>query len=192
MRYVVGAIVALFCLSGCGDSEQTKETKARADSTKISSVKDEIVGVGRIEPEDGVIELTAGATGRVLEVLAKDNQTVLKGMPLLRIDIALENAQLQQAQSKMAALQAAVSVSQTTLEGLRVNLNNARETYRRNLELYQGNAQTKQELDDSKANADKLMKDVETAEATVRQAQSRIGEQQADLGIIVPLCSRKK
>lgn len=181
MRYFIGGAVALLCLSGCGDTDKAKEAKAGADSTKISSVKDEIVGVGRIEPEEGVIELTAGASGRVLEVLVKDNQSVQKGMPLLRIDNALENAQVQQAQSKLATQQAAVSVNQSTLEGLRVNLNNARETFQRNAELYRGNAQTKQVVDDSKASLDKLVKDVETAEATVRQAQSRIGELQTDI-----------
>lgn len=181
MRYLIGGLAALIYMSGCGDTDKAKEEKAGADSTKISSVKDEIVGVGRIEPEEGVIELTAGASGRVLEVLVKDNQTVPKGTPLLRMDIALENAQVQQAQSKLSTQQAAVAVNQSTLEGLRVNLENARETYQRNLDLYKGNAQTKQVLDDSKASVDKLIKDVQTAEANVRQAQSRIGELQTDI-----------
>ncbi|AEI51579.1 HlyD family secretion protein [Runella slithyformis] len=181
MRYLIGGIAVLIGMSGCGDTDKTKEAKAGRDTVQVAPTKNEIVGVGRIEPEDGVIELTAGATGRILEILVKDNQTVEKGMPLLRIDIALENAQVQQAQSKLSTQQAAVSVNQSTLEGLRVNLENARETYQRNLDLYKGNAQTKQVLDDSKASVDKLTKDVETAEASIRQSQSRMGELQADL-----------
>ena len=185
----------LFCLPlwwGCGKKTDSEEKVAKVDSVALPSTKDQILGVARIEPEDGLLSLTAGTTGRVLEVLIDENDSVRKGQPLLRVEVAVENAQLRQSQSKIATLQATLAANQATLEGLRVSLDNAQETYTRNVDLFKGNAQTKQVVDDSKATVDKLLKDIETAEANVRQAQSRIGESKADLNYYQTVLEKKK
>lgn len=177
---------------GCGKKEDSETAEVKADSVKLPSTKDQILGVARIEPEDGLMSLTGGTTGRVLEVLMDENDLVTKGQTLLNVEVAVENAQLLQAQSKIATLQATLAANQATVEGLKVSLANAQETYARNVDLFKGNAQTKQVVDDSKAAVDKLVKDIETAEANVRQAQSRIGESKADLNYYKTVLEKKK
>jgi HlyD family secretion protein len=181
-------------LAACGSKDDEKKTEAvLADSlAKRPSTKNQIVGVARVEPEDGIINLTAGTEGRVLGVLIDDNQTVQKGQSLLTIEVALENAQLRQANSKISTQHATIAAQQATLEGLKVNLKNSRDSYERNLTLYEGNAQTKQALDDSKAALDKIVKDVETAEANYRQVQSKVGELQADINYYRTIVEKKK
>jgi len=177
---------------GCGKKSESEEKAAKVDSVALPSTKDQILGIARIEPEDGLMSLTAGTTGRVLEVLIDENDSVRKGQPLLRVEVAVENAQLRQSESKIATLQATLAANQATLEGLRVSLANAQENYTRNVDLFKGNAQTKQAVDDSKATVDKLLKDIQTAEANVRQAQSRIGESKADLNYYQTVLEKKK
>jgi HlyD family secretion protein len=185
-------LVMVTILVGCGDKKAKEELAAKADSIPKPTTKNQILGVARIEPEDGIMSLTAGTSGRVLNVLIDDNQGVKKGQLLLNVEVVLENAQLHQAQSKVSTQQATIAANQATLESLKVSQKNARDNYERNLDLYKGNAQTKQALDDSKATFDKLTKDLQTAEANIRQAQGKVEEIKADINYYRTVVEKKK
>lgn len=185
MRIMLPGILVLagmWTFTSC-NSDKKEEAKARADSiAALPPTNDRIVGVARIEPEDGLMTLTAGSSGRVLDVLIDENDTVQKGQPLIILEKDLERSQLTQATSKVSTQEAAIAAQQAALEGLLVNLQNAQTTYQRNLELFAGKAITKKELDDSKATFDKLRQDAEQARAAIREARSRLTEVRADIG----------
>ncbi|NBB19082.1 biotin/lipoyl-binding protein [Runella sp. CRIBMP] len=185
-------LVMVLTLASCGDKKNKEETTAKADSIPKPTTKNQILGVARIEPEDGIMSLTAGTSGRVLSVMIEDNQAVKKGQVLLDVEVVLENAQLRQAQSKVGTQQATIAANQATLEALKITLNNARDNYERNLELYKGNAQTQQALNDSKATFDKLTKDLQTAEANIRQAQAKVEEIKADINYYRAVVEKKR
>lgn len=187
--WALGLVVAL---ASCGDKKAKEEMAAKTDSIPKPTTKNQILGVARIEPEDGIMSLTAGTSGRVLSVLIDDNQGVKKGQLLLNVEVLLENAQLRQAQSKVGTQQATIAANQATLESLKVSQKNAKDNYERNLDLYKGNAQTKQGLEDSKATFDKLTQDLQTAEANIRQAQGKIAEIQADINYYRTVVEKKK
>ena len=185
--------VTITLLSSCNKKEKEETEKAKADSlAKVPTTNNQILGVARIEPEDGILNLTAGTNGKVLAVLIKENQIVEKGQSLLTIENDLENAQLAQSESKIGMQKAAIGVNQANLEAAKVSLKNARDNYERNLRLFEGNAQTKQALDDSKATVDRLIKDVEIAAANIEQSKSRINELQADINYFKTIVSQKK
>ncbi len=186
-------LITITILASCNKKEKEEAEKTKADSlAKVPTTNNQILGVARIEPEDGILNLTAGTNGKVLAVLIKENQIVEKGQSLLTIENNLENAQLAQSESKIGTQKAAIAVSQANLEVAKVNLKNARDNYERNLRLYEGNAQTKQAVDDSKATVDKLIKDVETAAANIEQSKSRINELQADISYFRTVVNQKK
>lgn len=185
--------VTITLLSSCNKKEKEETEKAKADSlAKVPTTNNQILGIARIEPEDGILNLTAGTNGKVLAVLIKENQIVEKGQSLLTIENDLENAQLAQSESKIGTQKAAIGVNQANLEAAKVSLKNARDNYERNLRLFEGNAQTKQALDDSKAMVDRLIKDVETAAANIEQSKSRINELQADINYFKTIVGQKK
>jgi HlyD family secretion protein len=175
-------LVGFLALTSC-NSDEKAEAEAQADSlAALPPTTDRIVGVARIEPEDGLMTLTAGSSGRVLDVLIDENDTIRQGAPLIVLEKDLERSQLSQASSKVSTQEAAIAAQQAALDGLLVNLQNAQTTYQRNQELYAGKAITKKELDDSKATLDKLRQDVEQARAAIREAKSRLSEIRADIG----------
>ncbi len=185
--------VTITLLSSCNKKEKEEAEKAKADSlAKVPTINNQILGVARIEPEDGILNLTAGTNGKVLAVLIEENQIVQKGQSLLMIENIIENAQLIQSESKIGTQIAAIAVTKANLEAAKVNLKNARDNYERNLRLTEGNAQTKQALDDSKATVDKLMKEVEVSAANIEQSKSRINELQADISYFKTIVSQKK
>jgi HlyD family secretion protein len=181
-------------LGGCGDKKastaQGEPGQLQADSTK--PLNDRVLGVARIEPEDGLTNLTAGTSGKIMAVQVDDNQEVTQGQVLLEIEVAVETAQLAQAQSKIKAQEAAIGSSQATLAALKVNLKNAQDTYQRNVQLYEGKALTKENLDNSKASMDKLDRDVEGAQASLNQAMARINELKADINYFRTVVGQKK
>lgn len=177
---------------GCGGNTPQQEQATQAADSLRPTTNDRILGVARIEPEEGILNITAGTTGKITEVLIDDNQELTKGQAMLDIEVSVEGAQLAQAQSKIATQRASIEANQATLEAQKVNLANAQDTYQRNLQLFQGKALTKQVLDDSKATLERLKHEVEATEATLRQSSSRVGELEADIRYYQTVLGRKK
>jgi HlyD family secretion protein len=187
----------MLCLASCGGEEKKEEQKVlnasvATDTAKVLATNDRIVGVARIEPKDGITNLTAGTSGKVLAINVDDNQQVTKGQALLEVEVAVENAQLAQAESKISTQQAVIEANKATIAAQKVNLKNAQDTYNRNLQLFQGKAVTKETLDNSKASMDKLDKDVEAAEANLNQSNAKINEFQADINYYRTVVNQKK
>lgn len=185
-------ILPLLYLTSCSKEDKKETTKNKTDSTKIQTTNDRILGIARIEPEDGIMNITAGTSGKILSVLMDENQQVEKGQNLLNIEVSVENAQLQQAESKISTQNAAVESAKANISSLRVALKNAQDVYNRNLQLYEGKAQTKEVLDNSKATVDRYQKDIETAEANLNQTAARIKELNADIAYYRTVVNQKR
>lgn len=194
------SVFLLFCsallmlgTSSCQSGDDQQITEAQKDSiAALPPTNDRIVGVARVEPEDGLMTLTAGSSGRVLDIMMDENQSIAKGHQLLTLETDLERSQLSQAKSKVGTQQAAISAQQAALAGLKVQLQNAQATFRRNTELHQGKALTKQVLDDSKTTLDKLIQDIDQTEANIRQAKSRLAEINTDIGYYQTILNKKQ
>lgn len=169
----------------CGPSDDEKRQQAAADSLaaaqRVATQTNRVLGVARIEPEDGLIDLNAGASGQILARLVEENDSVAKGQPLLSLDVALERAQLSQAQSKLAGQRASIDASRAALDAQRSTLAKLRDTYERTVKLLAVKAATQNQVDDSRADVDKAERDLAAAEAQLAQAQSRLGELQSDI-----------
>jgi HlyD family secretion protein len=189
--YGLYAILILFAWTSCTNQAENKPKEAEK-TTKPLATNDRILGVARIEPVDGLINLTAGTSGKILAVLMDENQEVKKGDALLNVEMAIENAQLSQAQSKISTQQAAIAANQANLAVLKVNLKNAQETYQRNVELYAGKAQTKENLDNSLNTVERIQKEIEASEANLRQSTARTNELQADINYFQTLVNQKQ
>ncbi len=151
----------------------------------------EIVGIARIEPPEKIIIINSESEGYVREVRFRENQRVQVGEVLLLLNSEVEQAQLQQARSKVQTQQNAVVAAKATLESLQIKLANARSIYERNLRLIEGNATTQQQLDDSRVNAEDLEKQIEAQQASIAQAQSRLKEIEADIHYYQTLAARR-
>jgi HlyD family secretion protein len=195
MKIIKKLLLLTLCLPflmSCGNEEKTEEKTAKTDTTKKLATNDRILGVARIEPEDGIINITAGTSGKILNVMMDENQQIQRGQALLNIEVAIENAQLEQANSKIAYQNATVESNRANIAALKVSLKNAQDIYNRNLQLYEGKAQTKEILDNSKATVDRLIKDIETAEANLNQSAVRIKELNADIAYFKTVVNQKR
>ncbi len=187
--------LSLALLQSCGGgekNEKTAETPESKPETSAKTTNSRVFGVARIEPEDGIVDITAGTSGKILSVAVHDGETVTKGKTLMLIDENVENTQLAQAKSRLTPQQAAISVQRANVDVLQMRLRNAREVVQRNKALYDGKAGTKQAVDDSRYEVERLEKEVAAAEAQVTQADSRMTELQADVKYYQTVLGQKK
>ncbi len=177
---LLAAIFWQSCGSPSGDTAATPPPPEaiRPDTPFIIR---EIAGLARVEPPGKIITLNAETAGYVREVRFSEGSRVQKGEVLIVLNSDLEEAQLQQAQSKLRTQRAAISATQATLESLQVKLANARSTYERNQRLAAGNAATPQQLEDSRFAVEDWQKQTAAQQASIAQQQSRLKELEADV-----------
>jgi multidrug resistance efflux pump len=185
-------LVMTLTFSCQGDKTEAQKFDSTNKNVVVKTTNDRVLGVARIEPKEGIINLVAGASGKILDVMIEDNMTIQKGQTLLLLDQSVENSQLQQAKSKITPQKVAVSAQKANVETVRTRLKNAKEVMKRNQELYTGNAITKQALDDSRYLVEQLEKELSAAESLVTQANSRISELETDITYYETLLNQKK
>jgi len=183
--------IFLACLALCACS--TKNPDESGEAIPVTPVlNDRIVGVAEIQPQQKVIALYP-QTGGIMKAIYHDiNDHAKKGDVIADLVNDVEQAQLQQAQSKLVTQQAVIESSKAQLASVQVKSDNARANYNRNQNLIQSGAVTQQTLDDSRFLYEASVKDVEASQATVRQQRDKLNELRADVCYYEQLVRQKK
>jgi len=183
--------IFLACLALCACS--TKNPDESGEAIPVTPVlNDRIVGVAEIQPQQKVIALYP-QTGGIMKAIYHDiNDHAKKGDVIADLVNDVEQAQLQQAQSKLVTQQAVIESSKAQLASVQVKSDNARANYNRNQNLIQSGAVTQQTLDDSRFLYEASVKDVEASQATVRQQRDKLNELRADVYYYEQLVRQKK
>lgn len=181
-------LALLLLVVSCSGNKDTAKGNARDEEAGTTGTADssvlevrEIIGVARIEPAGKIIVINAETAGFVREVLFAENDRVEKGQALVVLDAELEEAQVQQAKSRIAVQQAAIESARASLSALQVKFMAAKQTYDRELRLLQGKAGTQQAVDDSRFAREELEKQILAQEAQIRQQQAQATELAAEL-----------
>lgn len=160
-------------LTACGGESQPKKPAAASPTGIRPARPTEVVGLGRIEPENKLIDLAAPASGIVQRVLVREGQQVRAGQVLLELDHNVEQAQLQEAQGKLATQQARIGASLAEVQRAQVTARNLRRTADRVSGLAAQGAETTQAADNARAEAEAQDQEV----ARLRD-QSQVGQRQ--------------
>lgn len=129
-----------------------------------------------------IVRMAPEVAGRVLEVPVTDNQRVEAGQTLFRIDPQPYEIALKQAEARLASVgqtigasTAAVTSAQERLIEAQAKLDNVRDQANRVLQLVEKGVY-------AKARADMATKELEVAEANVREAESEVERARQELG----------
>lgn len=185
----------LFCITltalfmACSNK---KPADHQQHATAQAVTNNQIIGLAEIQPEKKIISLFAQTAGSVEQVYHDLNDTVKKGDLIISLNSKVEEAQLQQAQSKLSTQLAVINTTKAQLASISTKSDNAAQNYNRNAELIKSGAVTRQTLDDSHFAATSGTRDADAAAASVKQAQSRLTELQADVNYYQQLVDQKK
>jgi HlyD family secretion protein len=187
------ALVATVLLSCSSTKESEAQATAQAAQSKTNSAPPSvIVGIARIEPEDGIVALYSSASGKIKTLVATRNIVLEKGQNILLLDDDVDEAQIRQVSTKSATQESSILAAKASADALRVSLENARKTYLLNEQLLAAKAISAQALSDSKAALDKLEQDYKQVLASADQSTLRLKEFQADAAYYQTLRAQKR
>jgi HlyD family secretion protein len=188
----VPILFAFFSLQSCSKGEDKKElladSLAKAKPVDISSV----MGIAIIEPEQRIANLASESNGIIESVNVKTGQTIQKGQVLLRLNSTLDQAQIEQAKSKIGTQNQAIAAAESNLNVLKNQLDKARRDVARDQELFNGKAITKDALDNTMYNVDNLEKQIANQKVAIQQQKARISEINSDIKYFQTLSGKKE
>jgi HlyD family secretion protein len=171
---IVVLVLLIFLLSRCfGGSAQAgyaTETVKRGPLTVTVSA------TGNLQPTKQV-EVGSEQSGLVTDVYVDNNDHVVKGQPLARLDTARLHDVIVQSQAALASAQAQVAQAQASAVQARANLGRLEEVYR----LSGGKVPSRTELDTGRAENQRQIAAVHAAQAQVMQARAALSSAQTNL-----------
>jgi len=135
-----------------------------------------VSATGNLQPTNQV-EVGSEQSGLVEAVYADNNDRVIKGQPLARLDTSRLRDTLAQAQATLNAAQATVSQNQATASQASANLGRLQQVY----ELSGGKVPARSELDTARAEAQRAQAGIRSGQAQVASARAQVSSAQTNL-----------
>jgi HlyD family secretion protein len=175
--YIVGIIVVLgllFLLSRCFVG--TAEGGYATETVRRGRLTVTVSATGNLQPTNEV-QVGSEQSGLVTQVFVDNNDRVVQGQPLARLDTARLQDTIVQAQAGLASAQAQVATAQASAAQARANLARQEEVFR----VSGGRVPSRTELDAARAENARAVAGVRAANAQVEQARAQLSSAQTNL-----------
>ena len=139
---------AFLFLLACSRKGGESVKPASTDSLAIPIVS-QVSGIGRIEPEGGLIDLSSDQGGLIRQVYIREGDSLKKGLPMILLDNQVQQSQVTEASSRLKTQEEQVSLDKVRILEAENNLRQAQADYEKTMRLVEKNAETKQKLDDA-------------------------------------------
>lgn len=193
MKSLLYLLLAAILVSGCGESGEVKDGIPQGDSVINRSAVNvtRIAGIGKVEPENGIIYLAAISGGIVREVFLKDGEAIRKDEQLLRLDNELEIIRTEQARKQLQAQKIEKQLVELAVNEAVERLNNRSRLLASVKALVEKGAETTQNLDDLDTEVKTLAIALERSRNELSLAQVRLEEYSAQLKLAGTELERK-
>lgn len=172
MKHQIGWLSAILLLTACGNR---KENAAPAPEPLTVT---QVVGIGKVIPQGGVVELAAPASGIVEERFFDAGDKVAAGDLILLLEKSDETLSLQESDAGIATQQLQVESARLALEQERIALDDLRRRYGDARELLTVGAVTGEEVRRLQNDLDQGAERLKKMENDHRLQQSRLREMQ--------------
>ena len=171
---LVALVLALLLLSRCFAG--TAEGGYATETVRRGSLTVTVSATGNLQPTNEV-QVGSEQSGLVTQVFVDNNDRVVRGQPLARLDTARLQDTIVQAQAGLASAQAQVATAQASAAQARANLSRQEEVFR----LSNGRVPSRTELDAARAENQRAIAGVRAAQAQVSQAGAQLSSAQTNL-----------
>lgn len=173
---IVFGILALLA-ARCSGKEEAQALSS-ADMTPRR-----VLGIGRIEPELRILELSSEVSGTVAEIHFRPGDTIPGGETILRLSDRIEKARLHQAAAQLETQRSQIEAAAAALKGAQIRADNAGVSFQRSKTLFNQNAEAKAQYDAAKTEYDALTEEVRNLEAQLVAARNLLKQYRADYGL---------
>jgi multidrug resistance efflux pump len=159
--FIFWILLLLFSCSGKKDEDNLSATRST-----IAAVN-QVIGIGRIEPENQILQLASETGGIVERVLVSENDSVKKGGLIIELAHGVEQATVNQLEKQVATQAAQIKADETAISESRVRYQHATSELERLERLFSKGAETKQAVDNAST-------DMKAYEANIARLQSLV------------------
>ena len=194
-QLILYSFLSLLMLQACNSKKdeaattQTNENKSVAPDSL--GLNDKVLGVARIEPINGVTNVTSGESGKITDVLVQDNQVIRQGQTLFILDTQIEEAQLKQTKSTYESQKLEIAANKLALNAVNTRAQNIKNRLERAENQYAGKAITENELVNIQYEWKEIADEKAQAQNKINLAESRLKEIQADINYQQTLINKK-
>jgi len=169
--------------------------KKKPDDAAIAPIVkpevNQVVGIGKIEPENEILQLTSEVSGIIVKVYKHENDSVKKGDIILELKHSIEDANIADLQNKVATQAAQVKADQTNIQTFKIKYDNAVITFRRLQGLLEKGAETQQVVDNAQTEMKTLQADIAQQEALVEVSKRKLAETKTQVKISIEALKQK-
>jgi multidrug resistance efflux pump len=158
-------------------SQEKEETPLPSQSITAPT---RVVGIGRIEPELRLLELSSESSGLITVLHYQAGDDIAQGQVIIELTHAVEQARLDQAKARLQSQLSEIKAFEAALAATKIRTQNAKITYERAKSLFEKEAQTESYLDKTRSEYESLLEEIKRLEANVITAQDSAKESQAN------------
>lgn len=181
MKNQILVLAAIAILSSCGKPESETNDNSQNTKTLAENKADLIVAVGKVEPENEIVKLSAQSGGIVKSVIKKDGDKISQGELLVQLDDDVEQSKINEIRMQIQSQRNQIEIEQSQLQEAEINLSNKRALFSKNKRLVETGAETQQGLDDLATEIKILEVSLERLKAKVQLAINKLNELYAQL-----------
>lgn len=187
-RFIIALVALGILLTACGGgaAKEDKDPKTPKNKENPNSPQaaltdpDEVVGIGRVEPEGEIIPLASMEPGVVVKVFVKQGDAVKAGDLLLELDHATLDAQIEQVRRRATTQAARIKTDEKSLGEAQLRLATLKTNVTRTENLAKGGAETGQNLFDQRSELLLQENAVQRWQAVIEADRAQLSEIQGD------------
>ncbi|MEZ4829006.1 MAG: efflux RND transporter periplasmic adaptor subunit [Bacteroidia bacterium] len=181
MKSFAYSVITLLLLSGCGADQPEGENKTGAAQIQngtivLPAAPEQIVAIGKVEPQGGIVNLSATSGGVIIEIFKDDGDFVKEGEPLLRLDDDLEKLKIDQFKTQIKTQQTQIELDKAAIIETEIQLADKKRNLLSAQNLVRKGAETTRAADDLGAEVDILNANLNKGKLAVQLSQNRLGE----------------
>ena len=160
-----------------------KKEESTTEKVAISPVSDVIVGIGKIIPEQQIIQVAAQSSGVLQTIYKQENETFQKGEVLAVLSNDVEASEVEESIFRSNIQNQELKVAQSTLAEYEAKFSNAQNLYNRLKSLYEKGAETKQNLENAETEYKTLQANVNQLKSQIAIAQARVSSSNSNTSL---------
>jgi len=177
MNRLIYPVLLIALLAGCkspGSKDKASPDKTSHDAPPLKV--SQVVGIGKIEPENDIIQLSSPVSGIVSKIDKNENDSVRAGEIVLELDHGVEDAKITQLASQVNTQTEQIKADEASILEFQAKYNNASDQLQRLQKLLLKGAETQQTVDDARTNMQTYQSNLNRLQANVDVSKSRLSE----------------
>lgn len=161
-------------LAACGGADEKE--KAPVKPEQVIAEAREVISVGKILPEAGIVSLSATITGNIEKIQVKAGDSVKKGDLILRLTAEAEQLTASESQAQVAAQVARNAADAYEVRAAELKLKELQSRYETSRALVEKGAETQEVLQTDYTNYHQQLQKVAQAKQTVKANAGTLNE----------------